>query len=163
MTGDQSRLLSNWWGKRQRGSWREGGGQFCLTLTHHCCQPKVSLCWPAQDESHADLFTSTCSKLNFQEPLSLSLPLLQVKLSRPPLSISRSPPEERMQEDKATKQGGGKFHKPQYQALRLKGSFEFLSPLFTSQPWLFSKALRFTKIGQEPTRPAPNICKCGGG
>ena len=143
MTGDQSRLLGNWWGKRQRGSWREGGGQFCLTLTHHCCQPKVSLCWPAQDESHADLF-------------NLHLP--QVKLSRPPLSISRSPPEERMQEDKATKQGGGKFHKPQYQALRLKGSFEFLSPLFTSQPWLFSKALRFSKIGQEP-----NICKCGGG
>ena len=72
------------------------------------------------------------------------------------------PPKERTQEDKATKGRECKFHKPQYPPLQLKGSFEFLCLLFASQPWLFSKALRFTKIGKEPTRPPPlNICKYG--
>ena len=89
-----------------------------------------------QDEPQADL-----SKLH----------LLQVET-----------PKERTQEDKATKGRECKFHKPQYPPLQLKGSFEFLCLLFASQPWLFSKALRFTKIGKEPTRPPPlNICKYG--
>ena len=69
-------------GKRQRGSWREGGGQFCLTLTHHCCQPKVSLCWPTKMSRTLIFSTFTCSKLNFQEPPSLSLVLLPKKECR---------------------------------------------------------------------------------
>ena len=115
----------------QRGSWRDSARQ---SNPHPSLLPTQSFslpCWPRW-----------AARWSFQPPP----PAAKSFTPLPPLS----PPGERMPEDKATKQG--EVNSISLNTFTTKRFIWVSLPSFCfSQPWLFWKALRFTKIGYKAT------------